>query len=567
VILSHEQISSIILDNPGADRVKRGLEYSKKLRRHIYGEGLSKHLSCIHGFENENLQTLRAKYTKSNKDLFSRLGRPIDKIFSARGGSIYYNLGEAQEKRARILSQNVRDGYSIRKWVESFWKPHLLDDPFGVIFMEILPSTGVALAKQQGRSYVYPTYKSITTIFDYLPKGNRLEYIVFEVTATEKAAAGIDEKLTVYRVVDDAFDYYVAKEEVNKQHTVRVLDKQTLPNYFGEVPGMINSDIIDPENENCVLSFFDEIIELADQFLLKGSIKVTHDFLHGFPKYSEFADDCPVCNGHKFVGAEKCGTCYGTGKSVMTKVSDVKLLQWPTKEETAIMPNQVGGYISPDKTFHEIATSDIQALEDAMSVTLWGSQSRLQAQPMTMDKTGESKTATQVMDEIKPQSDRLVPVSEMAEARDKFIRDFVIKLQVQQSYPGSSVNYGRRYMLEGPDAIWLKYSDARTKGAPQSVLDALLNEYYEANYQSDPVGLAMAKKLMYVEPFVHLTPAVLKSLSPDPLDYKAKLYFSEWLSLQNEAIILSQDVETLKGQLNDYAATKNIPEEKPPVAA
>ncbi len=567
MILTLPQIKSIIKDNPARKIVQKGVDYSKKLRRHIYGEGMEAHLQAMkfEDYEKDKMRELRAKYTRNNKDVFARLARPIDKVFSARGGSVYYNLSDTQDKQARILSQNVSNGYSARKWIEKFWKPHMLDDPFGIIFMEILPQTDAVLAKQQGRSFVYPSYKSINTIFDYLTTGNRFEYIVFKLSSEDKKHAGLDEASTVYRVVDDAFDYYVRME----QDEAMIITNLTLVNFFGEVPAITNSDLVSAEHDRCFLSLYDDIIELAEEFLIDGSVKRIHKFLHGFPKYSEFADDCTECNATKFVNGEKCKACLGTGKKIMTKVSDAKLLTWPGKDEPMILPNQVGGYISPDKTYFEISTTELQGLEDAMNVTLWGTQSKLKSQGPAITMGAPAQTATEIMDETKPMSDRLHPISEMAETRHKFIMDMVIRLNLGlYSYPGSSVNYGRRYMLEGPDVIWEKYSKARNAGAPQNVLDTLLNEYYEANYQSDPVGLAIAKKLMYVEPFVHFTASVLKGLNPDPKDYTAKLYFSEWLATVNESVILASTSEELKTLLADYTATKKLlPEVKEPIAA
>ena len=561
MILQIGEIQDILLNNPGKARVQRGREYSKKLRRHIYGTGLDKYFQQIEGYERPSMKALRDKYSTSNKDLFSRLGRPLDKVFTARGGSLYYNLPEAKEKQARVLSQDVKDGYSVRKWVESFWKPHMLDDPYGIIFLELAPLQQARLLRSKGKSFVFPTYKPIESIFDYLPKGNRLEYVVFELGQEEKSRLGLQEADKLFRVVDDAQDYYVKLTD----KTASIIASETLVNYFGEVPAMLNSDIPDPEFENCVLSLYDDVIELAEKFLLKGSIKTVHDFLHGFPKYSEFASDCPSCKGEGVENGKKCDECNGSGRKPMSRVSDMKMIAWPSKEDQVILPSQVAAYISPDKIFHEIATADLQDLENAMAVTLWGTQSRLQTQGAAISQDGTARTATEIMDEIKPQADRLVPVSEMAEQRDKFIRDAVIRLQVQVGYAGSSVNYGRRYMLEGPDAIWLKYSDARIKGAPQNVLDTLLNEYIEANYQSDPVGLKIAKTLMYIEPFVHVTAANLKALAPDQKDYAAKLYFSEWLATVNEGMLLSQPVPVLKEALYAYAQTKTLPEPAAPV--
>lgn len=565
MILDQIQIRDIILNNPGKDLVSKGTDYTKQLRMHMYGEGLDLHLKQIEGFEKDQLKKLRVMYTRSNKDLFARLGRPIDKVFSARGGSIYYNLPETQDKRARNLAIDVRDGYSVRKWVEMFWKPHLLDDPCGIIFLELLPVQQAMKAKQEGRSFVYPTYKSITCIFDYLPKGSNLEYVVFTVTKEEKRKAGLNPDDQIYRVVDDAFDYYVKRID----QEVTVLQDLTFPNYFGAVPAMVNSDIINPQLDGCFLSLYDEVIELANHFLMKGSIKVTHDFLHGFPKYSEFADDCIECKGTGFDGSSKCQACKGTGKHIMLKVSDVKLLQWPTDKDTPIIkPAEVAGYIEPSKTYYEIATADLATLEDLMNVTLWGTHTRVKTQGMSINTAGDAKTATEIMDEVKPQSDRLHPISEMAEKRHKFILDAVIRLQVTMTYRGSGVYYGRRYMLEGPDAIWEKYSTARTKGVAISALDDLLIEYYEAKFMTDPVKLAIQMKLMKVEPFVHYKIGEVQAFKPSPDDYKAKLYFGEWLSEQNDGIILVMEVVDLRKSLYEFTSTKQTVEEKPePIAA
>jgi hypothetical protein len=556
VILSESEIVNIILNNPGKAKILKAQLYSKKLRRHIYGEGLEDHLELIQGFERStSLRDIRAKYTKSNKDLFSRLSRPLDKVFTANGGSIYFNLNETLEKQAAYLTKDIRNNFSVKKWLEKFWLPHLLDDPCGCIFMEMMPEQQAALARQQSKSFVYPTYKSISKIYDYHTSGSKIDWVVFKISKEEKSLYGINEADEVYRVVDDANDYIVKRQ----MQSVSILTEFTLPNYFGKVPGIINSDIVNPENKDLFLSFYDPAIELADQYLLKGSIKVVHDFLHGFPKYAEFYSECSDCAGTGFANGKKCETCKGTGKKIMTSVSDAKFLSAPNQGEPLILPKDIGGYISPDKTYWEIATSDIQQLEDAMNVTIWQTESRLRTAGMSANSTGDTKTATEIVSEIKPQADRLIVISEMAEQRHKFILDYVIQMNLLFTYQGSSVNYGRRYMIEPTDAIWDKYSNARAKGSPQNVLDTLLNEYYESNYQSDPIGLALAKKMIYVEPFVHYTIQQVQSMNILPEDYSAKLYFSEWLAMQSEAILISKDVPELKESLMGYTSLKKLP--------
>lgn len=558
MILSFEQIKEVILQ-PDKNQLKLiadGVKYSKEMRRHINGHDIDGIITLIDGKELKKEYDIRKKVTKSNKDISARLSRPIDKVWSAKGGSVYYNLSEAEEKMAIMLSNNISNGYSIQKWLEMFWLPHMLDDPFGIMLMEMLPENEAIKAKQENRAFIYPTYKSINTIYNYKPKGNLFDYIVFTVDDAEKLANGIDKDLKVFRIIDDAFDYLVSV----KDQSVNILNGGlSIPNWFGMVPAIRNSDLISPENENAAISFFDPIIELYNNFFLKESIKSIVELRHGFPKYAEFADDCPHCKATGKRGGEDCKLCAGTGKVVMTNVNQVKALSWPTKDDVAVMPSNAGGYIEPSETFHKIATTGLIDLENQMITTIWGKQGNVKTQGTSINQQGKTETATEVMSDIKPEADRLHIISAMAEKRHKFILDFVVKLQLSKSsFTGASVNYGRRYMLEGPDAIWDKYSKARKDGAPQNVLDDLLNEFFEAKFMTDPVGLAVAKKLMYVEPFVHITAQQVKGLDVDETDYKMKLYFSDWLSLKTDAEIASMKVDVLKNDLKTFAQQKQL---------
>lgn len=558
MILTEPQIRDIIIKNPNKNLVEKGKKYNKEMRKHFYGEHLEATLLTIDGMEKDSMRALRVKYANSNKDLFSRLSRPIDKVFNARGGSIYYNLTESQERQARALAMDVKGGRSIRKWIESLWKAHYLDDPYGITFMEIAERTKAVQLRNKGKSFVYPTYKSIQSIYDYQPNGNNLDYVVFTVSNADKIAAGLEAEDKVFRLVDDSMDYYIKQTD---PETISILSSHSFPNLFMYVPGYINSDIPDPNIENGHLSVFNDIIELANTFLMKGSIKLTHEFLFAFPKYWEYADDCKKCAGTGYLDSDLCPDCKGSKKSIMSKVSDSKVLTWPKDKETPTVTPNVAGYVSPDKVYWEMSTNDLQMLEDLMNYTLWGASNISKTKSVGNDPDAP-KTATEINAEIKPQSDRLAIISECAENHHKFILDAIIHIQVNQNYQGSSVNYGKRYIVESPDVLWEKYSNARTKGAAISVLDDLLLEYYESKYNSDPVKFSIQSKLMRVEPFVHLTTTQLKTLNPGEDDYKAKLYFGEWLSTLNDAVIIATPEEKLRELMFQSSAQKQLPGQK-----
>lgn len=542
MILTEAQIKDIVLTNPMKDLVNAGKTKNKVLRMHMYGENLTANLPTIDGMETDSLHKLRIKYTKSNRDIMSRIGRPVDKIYSATGGSVYYNLPSTQDSAARQLAMNVRGGLSLKKWVETFWTPHFEDDPDGMLFME------VSKPDITGRLNTYPTYKSVGTVYDYLPNGAQLEYIAFNTSQADRKAAGLPTEKTIYRVVDDAFDYLVWVEGAE----VTILWDKTIPNLFGKVPAMLNSDIVDPSGSCTMLSIFEPILELAQQFMVKGSIKVTSDFMHAFPKYWEYADDCTDCGQTGFIGGEVCPTCRGTKKKLMVKVSDVKALAFPDKDNPAITP-YVAGYVEPSKIFYEIAVSDLADLEDAMTYTIWGSHKADRTQ-----SKGEPITATQAFIDTQPVNDRLTTISEMAERRHKFILDRLIQFSINATYTGSSVSYGKRFIVEPPDVIWQKYSDAREVGASPEVLDDLLQEFYESKYTADPMKLDIKLKMMQVEPFVHNTLLEIQEIKPADEDWKAKLYYEEWRRTINDAMILSYSTTVLRQMLYDYTAEKDV---------
>lgn len=558
MILSLTDITAIIRDNPNKALIAAAKADAKLLRGHIRGENKAGQLPVIEGWEDNALHKLRTKYANSNKDLFARLSRPIDKVFTAKGGSVYYNLADAADKKARSFASNITNGYSVKRWVEQFWKPHFLDDPNGFILMEILPTNEALKAKAEGRPYTVPVYKCVDHVYDYRPKGTGLEYIVFEkCTPAELKANGLNETWTVHRVIDDAYDYFVRWDGDTK--TATILSSNSFPNIFREVPAMLCGDIPHSSTEGLMVSFFHDIIEIANSFLLKGSIKMTHDFLHGFPKYWEYADDCKACGGSGMKDGEDCKVCGGTGRSPMTKVSDVKILRHPSSKEDPVITPNVAGYVGPSRDYWEMSGADLKDLENLANFTAWGATSKVQTSGMSANAKGETKTATEVMDEVKPQADRLYVVSEAAEKRHKFILDMAIRAQIAPNYTGASVNYGKRYMLESADIIWQKYSDAKAKKAPVSALDDLYLEYLDAKYGSDPVKLAIMQKLMKVEPFFHFTALDVKGMEPDPEDYKAKLYFGEWLSEKTEPEILVGVESALREDLKAYVSSKQLP--------
>lgn len=549
--LDNNGILKILVNNPNKDIIQKGRDVHKKLKLHMYGQGLEENITHIDGHEKDELLSIRKKYAKSNKALFERLARPIDKVFSAKGGSIYYNLNESDTKKINQIVNSYDGGNTLKQVLKDKWVPHLLDDPMGVILMEIGDEPD-----EFGNIIPFTTYKSINVIYDYKLSGLRLEYLVFKLDESKKLKYGYKKEDDVYRVIDDVKDYIV---KLNPEKSAITINEEfTYDNFFGVVPGFVNSDISDSELNGLRNSLFDVVIDDADDYMQTGSIRNLAKIRLAYPKYWEYADDCHVCKGEGIVEAKKCDKCHGTGKKLMINPGDAKLLAYPDKEDHMITPN-VAGFVEFPKTYFDFSSTELSTLENFMSITIWGTESVAQTGGLSTDGV---KTATEIISEIQPKADRLSIISDMAEKRHKFLLDRIVSIVVDSSYKGSSVNYGRRYIIEGPDEIWNKYVESRKSGAAISILDDLLLEYIESKYQNDLISLTVQTKLLYIEPFVHNTIAEVKTLGVSEDEYKMKLYFSEWYSSLKEVELIAYSTEELRNKLNEYVSQKTLVEQQ-----
>lgn len=554
MILDNDELIRRLEKRPNRKVVDFGRELHRRAILFIHGEGMASYLQLIEGFERPTLKSLRVKYAQTTQDLFARLEKPITKVFTARGGHTYYNLTDANWESAIRLDRNIYQGKSIKKWLDQHWRIHMQDDPMGFIFMEI------------GRdSKAYPTYKSICDVYEYQLNGPYLDYVIFQVEREQKIELGLEDEAQVYRVVDDLFDRMVI---LKADKTLVEVPNQTFTNYFHRVPAMLNSYIENPRGQGTV-SLFHKIFDLADQYILKASIMITHEFHHGFPKYWEFADDCIECSGTGKLNGVKHTACKGTGKKLMTSVSDIKMLEFPTKDAPASFVPYVGGYIEPSKIFWEIASHSIEALDQKMNQTLWGSKNTTKMKEGVGLSTAPNGTvtATEVMDNRQPEIEVLNAIAQAAEERHKFILDLAIMAEIDAGYVeagGSSVGYGRRYLIEEPDTLLDRFMKARVEGASATTLFGMYEEYLEAKYQNDPISLGLHKKLLSIEPDFCYTVEQLKMAGATPEQVRAKMQWPNWLAQTDGAMLTIFSAKQLKANFEAYLKTKPLPvEEKP----
>ena len=210
-------------------------DYSDELNTHYTGIDSENMIEEILGYQSESQKKLRNKLKKSNKSFFAFLTRPLDKVFTAKGGVINYNLSESKKDKLRNFIEDINDGLDIKTFNRKKVKDIYIIDPNAFIFLDIN-------AEGEITTNIYKT----SDVLHYENRGNNLELVIFNPYESEDE----NDKKKYYRVVDAETDSIYIQEGDDVWQ-----DEDTiLPNFFEYVPGRILGDIFCP-NTDKFLSF------------------------------------------------------------------------------------------------------------------------------------------------------------------------------------------------------------------------------------------------------------------------------------------------------------------------
>ena len=529
-LLQLEEIYNLInSDTP--DWVNKARKDEKKLQVHINGIGTVEYLTQIEGIENEKQFALRKKTATSNKFVFENLLRPVDKCFSASGGSRFVRTKTDSSKELLLSKiEKFHGGYGLKKWIQEIQSGKYYSSPNGVVFFE------------WNETETYPTFKDIAFIKNYQRNGRNLEWIVFEgVKRTDEI--GKEKPGEYFRVVDSFADYLFYKLDKN----ITLVEEETYFNPFQYVPAFTNSNILDSTltyNVSPVAS----VIDLADHYLRTTSVKNIYEFLHGYPIFWAYVEPCRACDGTGLYNGETCHVCNGDRHTFRKDVTDVIKLKTPTSNDEPKLAPDIAGYIQPDLETWKEQRIELEWIYNLMNYSVWG----------TIQERAENETATGAFIDVQPVNDRLNKFSDAFEQTEKLIIDIIGKYYLLTNYDSCSVNYGRRFLVEPPDKVWQKYQEAKAKGAPKEVLNYMLIQYYQSEFKDDAESLAVAQKAVLIEPFIHKSDEEIDKLPITQEDKAKKYYFNEWWKSLKRDDIIMKTPEQLNAMFDTYILTKKI---------
>jgi hypothetical protein len=559
MIVEFEQIQSIIKNNPAKSLISDAKTTANKLMMHVYGRNLAEGLKTFGYFESTDVYAERKSGAISNKDLFARLLQREEMIFSAQGGASFYEgLSPEETIEFDATLDTIRFNTTIRKWIKEFALNAYRTDPMSVLFVEV----------SRDGERAYPTYKSISCIYDYLTSGRSVEYICFKLTAQDCKNLGIvDEALKdlpgnsateYYRFVDDAFDYLLKNED----GIVKIYagDNGKVPNLFKVVPAIVTSDLINFTNTARFESPLSDVIELADTFLTDRSIRDLSKKYSGFPKAIEPLLNCGTCGGTGYLSGAACPGCVlpgqdkGTGYKLTTKVSDVA--RFPIDDKSGFNFNNYFGYIAPPVDVWNKQDTSLNDTENFIRDVYWGTYNRQSTTGPTLGQATIEETATKTLADLQPIYERLNLTADWAESTENALCNLLGYFYFDKTFKKSVRTYGRDYILETPDELMEQYLDEKIKKAPQTTLNDTLKKYYHARYNDNKVKLHVMLKLMNVEPFVHYSATDVQAMNVAKIDVVCKTYFSEWIATVDNNYLVRTDEKVMIADLLKYATEK-----------
>jgi len=525
MIFDRSSIISFLEENKKVpDWVGEARRNNQELKALVNGEKFADFLvNQIEKIESNQRAIARKKYSKDIRDLFSRLLKPRENVFQATGGSELINIKSNTIKSQLIeILNNVHGDKSLTEYLSEYYFQMADIDPNGLMFLEY---------KTKPELEIYPTYKSIKDIRNYVCEGQKIKVLVFEPKMIKTESNTFIE---TWRIVDEKTDWTV--RFVGGIYIID--DTKTFKHPFGEVPAVVLSNK-EKLGSKVRLSFIHDIVEVAKEYARDKSILTIYKFLNGFPIHWRYVTQCRDCTGTGKVDGKGCGTCDSKGFLGKADVTDMVNITKPREGDPVIAPN-LAGFIQPDLKTWERYELDLDRMEESMERTLWG----------TTKQKSKNETATGRFIDVQPVSNELNKYTNNVEWIHNQIANWITNLIDPAKGKKDKLyykSYGRRFIIETPDVILERYGKSKITSDNSTILDKLLEEFVLSKYKTDVYMQTLMLKKIQIEPYVHWS---LKEIT-ETLGIKEatkKILFQEfWKSADTNL-----SVEDLSKQLNKY---------------
>ncbi len=565
--LEPQQAITIVQKNPNGTFIKWLQAKYVIMRSHVTGIDAEALIERLEGFERENIMKARKKMMLSNKDVLTRILKPRQKIYSAKGGIESYNLATSEliQEWKEFLSHCAGKKISLKEYIRSKIQQAFDIDPMGLKWVGI-----------NADGEPFPTYKCIMGIYDYVIKDGVPEYVVFTCGEQEKAAylavgaiTEADLKLKVFRCVCDSYDRVIV------WRSTPVITAE-MPNEIalrtGCVQGEVISDIVccDENGFEYFESDLYEVSELLSQIVFGRSIYNIAYSQTAYPLMWMQALPCPTCHGKKVIGNSelnggapsngdmKCPECKGSGVYPHFQNSDTYIWEFQ-KDVNGSVPTPPLGIIETAIANLQYMKEEKRDMETLIVETIWGVSKVAPNSKSETAKVGNntSETAFEANLNEEPKKDKLKEYSKWLANSIKWYADTMGKVKYEDAYISSAILCGDRYGVESPDEILTRITKAKAAGAAQAILESLHYEYLETKYENNPLELRKYKIYYLGEPYFFFTVTDILAWPQIPqIQLLEKQMWGEFMCTLTDQVIASipddNILPTVQGMIRDY---------------
>jgi len=559
MILTNNQIVSLIKDPAHSLEIKKGIRIQNDHKVHVTGKGWLEYLTKIEGVEDAEEFGRRKELSKPvTLRITKRIIDELSRWTNAQGTNKVYDISNDTKQiefRKDVLSQVWKEE-SMEYFILNFLKDAMYSDFGGFIMVEqerVIREEGLpTMAEKEGRIRAigeneqplpYLVFRSLNHVHDYDSKGNRVEYLITHFGTRTRED---NKEVELFRVQDDAFDYVYEKIGDSIVESTVI---PAIPNELGYVPAIqISTKLHNVLIDEIKTSYMNQVIPQLNLYLTDYSEHAISAILHSHPIYYQMGMRCRYknlqtgaeCDGGQIAiddGQVDCPNCAGIGSIVAKGSSDAIIMPQVDEAGNAFNINDVAGYVTPDIESLTNQRTELDWIEDQIVASATG-----QIQNASTNGTREN-TATEVIMNTKPLEDIISFIVSNVEFVEEFCTNTIgLLFYGPEVYKGSSINYGRKLNLRDENMILKEIEQAKKSGSSNSLIKTLIEELIHSRYKRSPIELERQQVMLEMEPAVGYTTDEITDNPNFSVDVKKmKFNFMDYINRFEREVSLLQD--------------------------
>jgi hypothetical protein len=135
--------------------------------------------------------------------------------------------------------------------------------------------------------------------------------------------------------------------------------------------------------------------------------------------------------------------------------------------------------------------------------------------------------------------------------------DIIVRFTLKD-YKGSIIRYGRRFLVESPDAVMKKYHDSISNHTPDTIKTEILTEYIQGYYGSDIETQVILEKAMIIEPYQHNSISEVLAYPVNEQIKLRKLHFLAFWKQYPKTSKLTKEIKQITKDFDKFISDEQI---------